>query len=126
MICSAACFLQVDVQEFPDIKSGFSVNFKFSPDNPHFTNRCELELRRVFGMLNSRRLAGNDAKILHCFPCAVLCFGLHLINQSKCKTSYAKRSLKTKQHTAPDELESHNPMPANHMPTPHTGKPQAT
>jgi hypothetical protein len=29
----------VDVQDFPDIKSGFSVIFKFSPDNPHFTNR---------------------------------------------------------------------------------------
>ena len=48
------------------------------------------------------------------------------INQSKRKTSYAKRSLKTKQHTTPDELESHNPMPAHHMATPHTGKPQAT
>ena len=48
------------------------------------------------------------------------------INQSKRKSSYAKRSLKTKQHTTPDELESLNPMPANHMATPHTGEPQAT
>ena len=42
-----------------------------------------------------------------------------VINQSKRKTSYAKRSRKAKQHTAPDELESHNPMPPNHMDTPH-------
>ena len=48
------------------------------------------------------------------------------INQSKGKCSYATRSLKTKQHTTPDELESHNPMPANHMATPLTGEPQAT
>ena len=39
------------------------------------------------------------------------------INQKR-KTSYAKRSLKTKQHTTSDELESHNPMPANHIATP--------
>ena len=45
------------------------------------------------------------------------------MNQLKRKTSYAKRSLKTKQHTTPDELESHNPRPANHMDTPHTGEP---
>jgi len=30
------------------------------------------------------------------------------------KTCYAKRSLKAKQHTAPDEMELHNPMPADH------------
>ena len=45
------------------------------------------------------------------------------INQSKLKTSYAKRSLKTKQDTTPDKLESHNPMPANHMDTPRTDEP---
>ena len=32
------------------------------------------------------------------------------INHSTHKTSYVKRSFKTKQHTTPDELESHNPM----------------
>ena len=40
------------------------------------------------------------------------------INHSKRRTSYATRLLKTKQHTTPAELESHNPMPANHMDTP--------
>ena len=37
---------------------------------------------------------------------------IEAINQSKRKTSYAKRSLKTKQHTTPDELESHKPIKA--------------
>ena len=46
-----------------------------------------------------------------------------LIHQPKRKTSYAKRSSKTKQHTTPDELESHNPMPTNHVDTPGTGEP---
>ena len=39
------------------------------------------------------------------------------INQSRRKASYAKRSLKTNQHTTPDEVESHKPMPADHMDT---------
>jgi len=83
---------------------------------------------------------GNCSVLIH-KPCAVICIMLceiwpsyfirwhqmHLlilINQSKRKTSYAKRSLRTNQHTTPaDEQKSHNPMPANHMDTPRTGEP---
>jgi hypothetical protein len=36
--------LQVDVEDFDDIKSGFRVKFTFA-ENPFFTNRCEFRLR---------------------------------------------------------------------------------
>lgn len=39
VLTAAGCLAyQVDIEDFPDIKSGFKISFKFEEGNPFFTN----------------------------------------------------------------------------------------
>jgi hypothetical protein len=44
--------LQVDVEDFDDIKSGFRVKFTFTDGNPFFANRWELHSVNIGSMID--------------------------------------------------------------------------